>query len=89
MSESVLKPKQLTGLLRQPNQSQSHQQHVACFVFAVAQVGEIRRVLKQDMRLIVKEVGDAKATLDGGDVLFTGLSFLGCVMIVKQSETTE
>jgi len=38
------------------------------------QVGEIRRVLKQDMRLIVKEVGDAKATLDGGDVLFTGLS---------------
>nr|KAG5712591.1 hypothetical protein BaRGS_011565 [Batillaria attramentaria] len=36
------------------------------------EVGEIRRVLKQDMRLIVKEVGDAKATLDGGDVLFTG-----------------
>lgn len=24
------------------------------------------------MRLVVKEVGDAKATLDGGDVLFTG-----------------
>ncbi|XP_025112236.1 N(G),N(G)-dimethylarginine dimethylaminohydrolase 1-like isoform X1 [Pomacea canaliculata] len=36
------------------------------------EVGEIRRVLKQDMRLVVKEVGDAKATLDGGDVLFTG-----------------
>lgn len=36
------------------------------------EVGEIRRVLKQDMRLIVKEVGDASAKLDGGDVLFTG-----------------
>jgi hypothetical protein len=36
------------------------------------QVGEIRRVLKQDMRLLVKEVQEAKATLDGGDVLYTG-----------------
>ena len=31
-------------------------------------------MLKKDMRLIVKEVGDAKATVDGGDVFFTGWS---------------
>ena len=41
-------------------------------LFWLVQVGEIRRVLQQDMRLNVKEVGDAKGTLDGGDVLYTG-----------------
>jgi len=36
------------------------------------EVGEIRKVLKGDLRMNVVEIGNAKATLDGGDVLFTG-----------------
>ncbi|XP_050390587.1 N(G),N(G)-dimethylarginine dimethylaminohydrolase 1 [Patella vulgata] len=36
------------------------------------EVGEIRKVLKNDLKLNVQEIKDAKATLDGGDVLFTG-----------------
>ena len=36
------------------------------------QVGEIRKVLKGDLRMNVVEIQNAKATLDGGDVLFTG-----------------
>ncbi|KAK3740305.1 hypothetical protein RRG08_014953, partial [Elysia crispata] len=35
-------------------------------------VGEIRKVLKGDLRMNVVEIQNAKATLDGGDVLFTG-----------------
>lgn len=33
---------------------------------------EIRRVLKQDLKLRIVEITDGTATLDGGDVLFTG-----------------
>ncbi|BFZ20571.1 hypothetical protein BsWGS_23610 [Bradybaena similaris] len=36
------------------------------------EVGEIRKVLKGDLRMNVVEIQNAKATLDGGDVLFTG-----------------
>ncbi|ESP04480.1 hypothetical protein LOTGIDRAFT_170725 [Lottia gigantea] len=36
------------------------------------EVGEIRKVLKHDLKLSVQEIKEAKATLDGGDVLFTG-----------------
>ncbi|KAH3800384.1 N(G),N(G)-dimethylarginine dimethylaminohydrolase 1-like [Dreissena polymorpha] len=33
---------------------------------------EIRRVLKNDLKLRIQEINDGSATLDGGDVLFTG-----------------
>ncbi|XP_052789541.1 N(G),N(G)-dimethylarginine dimethylaminohydrolase 1-like [Mya arenaria] len=33
---------------------------------------EIRRVLKSDLKLRIQEIHDGSATLDGGDVLFTG-----------------
>ncbi|KAJ8299903.1 hypothetical protein KUTeg_021422 [Tegillarca granosa] len=33
---------------------------------------EVRRVLKQDLKLKINEILDADATVDGGDVLFTG-----------------
>ena len=36
------------------------------------QVDEIRRILRDDLRQKIYEIEDADATLDGGDVLFTG-----------------
>ncbi|XP_013080460.2 N(G),N(G)-dimethylarginine dimethylaminohydrolase 1-like isoform X1 [Biomphalaria glabrata] len=36
------------------------------------EVGEIRKVLKGDLKMNVVEIQNPKATLDGGDVLFTG-----------------
>ncbi|XP_045188318.1 N(G),N(G)-dimethylarginine dimethylaminohydrolase 1-like [Mercenaria mercenaria] len=37
---------------------------------------EIRRVLKADLKLRIQEINDGTATLDGGDVLFTGKEIL-------------
>ncbi|XP_022109793.1 N(G),N(G)-dimethylarginine dimethylaminohydrolase 1-like isoform X1 [Acanthaster planci] len=40
-----------------------------------AQVDEIRRILRDDLRQQIYEIEDPNATLDGGDVLFTGEEF--------------
>ncbi|XP_071802345.1 N(G),N(G)-dimethylarginine dimethylaminohydrolase 1-like isoform X2 [Asterias amurensis] len=39
------------------------------------EVDEIRRILRDDLRQKIYEIEDADATLDGGDVLFTGEEF--------------
>ena len=49
------------------------------------QVDTIRAVIKKELELPIVEVLDPKATLDGGDVLFTGESPAGDAVTARQS----
>ena len=45
------------------------------FAFFFSQVNPIREILKMRFNMTIKEVEDPGATIDGGDVLFTGKFF--------------